>query len=215
MEEQSTGLSRSEKKREQIRTAARQLFLQHGFQGTSTDAIMAAAGIASKETLYRYFPTKEELFVSVARDLTVERPPLQELISRPPTPQNPEELRKSIQAVVQAILSNMLQPDYLAVMRIIIAELPRFPRLGELYQQAVPARAIEYLTALIRNGQASGIVDKRKEPEMIGRMLLGTLLTYGIFDGLLQGDSAPRLPPASSINSLIDNMIELLSVEKE
>ena len=47
-------------KREQIATAARKLFLELGFAGTSMDAVSAEAGV-SKQTLYTYFPAKVDL----------------------------------------------------------------------------------------------------------------------------------------------------------
>src|SRR2546423_13494696 len=65
---------RAQQKREQILTAARRLFLQHGFADTSTEAIRIEAGV-SKETLYRYYASKEELFTAVLRQLTLEHLP--------------------------------------------------------------------------------------------------------------------------------------------
>lgn len=59
---------RSVAKREQILRAAERLFLQNGFALTSMDAITAAAGV-SKQTVYSYFPGKENLFEMVLRDL--------------------------------------------------------------------------------------------------------------------------------------------------
>ncbi|HEY4383980.1 MAG TPA: TetR/AcrR family transcriptional regulator, partial [Ktedonobacteraceae bacterium] len=55
---------RTLRKREQILTGARQLFLTRGYTGTSTDAIVKTIGI-SKETLYAYYPNKEALFAAV------------------------------------------------------------------------------------------------------------------------------------------------------
>lgn len=93
MDESSAVSVRSEKKRAQIRNAAKQLFLQAGFQSTSTDTIMAAAGIASKETLYRYYAKKEDLFVDALRSVTTERLHLQPVIERPTSPANLAERR--------------------------------------------------------------------------------------------------------------------------
>ncbi len=45
----------------QVTEAARRLFMQHGFSGTSTDAIAREAGV-SKATLYSYYSSKEVLF---------------------------------------------------------------------------------------------------------------------------------------------------------
>lgn len=52
---------RSRRRTEQeIRQAAVELFEERGFPGTSVDDIAAAAGV-SRSTLFRYFPTKDEL----------------------------------------------------------------------------------------------------------------------------------------------------------
>lgn len=49
------------RKHVQVTEAARRLFMQHGFSGTSTDAIAREAGV-SKATLYSYYSSKEMLF---------------------------------------------------------------------------------------------------------------------------------------------------------
>ncbi|MBL9123886.1 MAG: TetR/AcrR family transcriptional regulator [Planctomycetaceae bacterium] len=58
-------------KREAILTAAVAQFAQHGYAATEMETIAAAAGVA-KGTLYRYFKSKEELFLA-AVDRTFER----------------------------------------------------------------------------------------------------------------------------------------------
>jgi len=50
--------------RERIIAAARGLFGEHGYEGTSIEAILAAAGI-KRGALYHHFPTKEALFDTV------------------------------------------------------------------------------------------------------------------------------------------------------
>src|SRR5438552_9008338 len=47
-----------------VREAALSLFLEHGYDGTSMDAIANAAG-TTKASLYARFPTKEAVFSSV------------------------------------------------------------------------------------------------------------------------------------------------------
>lgn len=51
-------------KREIIVEAAYKLFKSNGFYATGVDLIMREAGV-SKRTMYRYFPTKNELIVAV------------------------------------------------------------------------------------------------------------------------------------------------------
>ena len=209
----SSGSSRTEKKKEQIRAAARQLFLQNGFQGTSTDAIMTAAGIASKETLYRYYPGKEELFVDVLRSLTVERPRFHDLMAQTPNPTNFHELETLFKTVIREVLAAMFQPEYLALIRVIMAELPRFPQLGPLFRQTVPQQAMSYLQAVLGEGQRTGLVQKGLDLEVASRMALGALLTYALFDGLFSGEKEPEMPGPGVINSLAANFIKLIAPE--
>src|SRR3954452_10089027 len=85
---------RTQQTRERILAAAQKMFLQQGYLATSTDALLAEAGIASKETLYRYYPSKEELFTAVLRRLTGEQQDFVEKIAALPLPRNSGELRK-------------------------------------------------------------------------------------------------------------------------
>ena len=50
---------------------AKELFIQFGYKAVSMDQIAEAAGI-SKATIYNYFPSKEELFMKVMRDIADE-----------------------------------------------------------------------------------------------------------------------------------------------
>src|SRR5919204_3939297 len=52
---------RSSRKRRAIIEAATSAFLDHGFRGTSMDAVAAAAGV-SKQTVYQHFGDKQRLF---------------------------------------------------------------------------------------------------------------------------------------------------------
>ena len=213
MKDPSAATARTEKTRAQIRDAAKRLFLQYGFHGTSTDALLAAAGIASKETLYRYYASKEEVFVDVLRSLTVERPALRQFMQPPPEPVSQDQLRTLLRAVAQDILENLLQPDYLAVIRLMMAELPRFPHLGDVFRQTVPEPAMRYLLTLLSRGQASGVVRQHLDLETVGRMFLGALLTYAMFDGLWLVQQTPPMPPAGSIDALVDNIMEVISTQ--
>jgi len=55
---------RANRKRRQIRQAAVGEFLRKGYAGTSMDDLAAAARV-SKQTVYKHFGSKEELFVAI------------------------------------------------------------------------------------------------------------------------------------------------------
>src|SRR5262245_47308058 len=56
--------SRSTRKRTAILEAATAAFLQTGYRGTSMDEIAASAGV-SKQTVYKHFVDKENLFFEI------------------------------------------------------------------------------------------------------------------------------------------------------
>src|SRR5262245_15788700 len=56
--------SRSARKRKAIMEAARAAFLQNGYLGTNMDEIATAAAV-SKQTVYKHFSDKEQLFTEI------------------------------------------------------------------------------------------------------------------------------------------------------
>jgi AcrR family transcriptional regulator len=109
--------------------AAVALFLERGYAGTSLQDIAKAAGI-STGTVFKHFPTKAELFGAIMAQVW-EATPEQE----PPTlPQaNP---RVALTGIGHDYARLLRQPNIEALFRVIIAEAPRFPELGQaLYER--------------------------------------------------------------------------------
>ncbi len=201
---EKTQNSRAQKTREQIRVAAKKLFLEHGYLATSTDAIMAEAGIASKETLYRHYASKAELFVDVLGNLTLEQPRPSSVIAHIPAINDLQALRVALSTIAREILSIMIQPEYLALLRMIIAETPRFPQLGTLFRATVPQRALNYFMALLQQAREQGII-ANVDFDAVSHALLGGLLTYALLDILLAGEDAhpPSLDRADAVVEII------------
>ena len=195
---------RAQQTREQIRAAAHRLFLQHGYLATSTDAILAEAGISSKETLYRHYASKEELFVDVLGHLTLEQPRFSSKLSQIHPPHDLPSLRQALTTIAREIFSMMSQPEYLALLRVMIAEAPRFPQLGPLFYATVPQRGLFILTALLRAASEQQIIAD-VDFDAVTHALLGGLLTYAIADVVFAGEDAhpPALERADAIVEVI------------
>ncbi|MEM9539899.1 MAG: TetR/AcrR family transcriptional regulator [Cyanobacteria bacterium P01_E01_bin.42] len=56
--------TKGEKTKQRILNTAAELFWQNSYQGVNTDTISQTAGV-NKATLYRYFPSKDELALAV------------------------------------------------------------------------------------------------------------------------------------------------------
>ena len=190
-------------KRDQILAGARRVFLRDGFAAASTDAIVAEAKV-SKRTLYVYYPSKEELFAGVMRELTIENPQARALESMEEmTPGSEEELRRDLLELAQKIVATMMQPDYLALLRTTIADTHRFPQLGGLFRATVPERAMRSFAVFIQKGRECGVVGPHVNGETAARMFVGPLLTYAVLDGLL-AERPPRPPVQEKLEEIIE-----------
>src|SRR5436305_14861076 len=167
--------TRAQQTRERLRAAAHRLFLQHGYLATNIDAILAEAGISSKETLYRHYANKEALFADVLSHLTLSQPSFSEKLAILPTPHDLSSLRQILTLLAREILSMMSQPGYLPLVRMIIAEAARFPQLGTLFFSTVTQRGLGILIALLQAAREQKLIADI-DFDAVTHMLLGGLL---------------------------------------
>jgi TetR/AcrR family transcriptional regulator, mexJK operon transcriptional repressor len=202
-------LSRTQQTRERIRAAAYRLFLRQGYLATSTDAILTEAGISSKETLYRHYASKEELFVDVLGHLTLDEPGLSARLADLPTPQDLPALSQTLTTLAREILALMSQPQYLALLRVLIAESPRFPQLGSLFLSTIPERGFSIIMELLRAAREQQIIADG-DFEAVTHMLLGGLLTYA-FQDLLAPGQATQPPALDRADAVVDVIMRALT----
>ena len=108
---------------ERILGAARKVFLDRGFEGASIEEIAGAAR-SGKPTIYARFPSKEALFTAVVMQSVAANTARVETVA--PTGATFEERLESVAA---AVLQWILAGDSIGLMRVAIAESPRFPDL--------------------------------------------------------------------------------------
>ena len=202
---------RARAKRDQILAGARRVFLRAGFAASSTDAIATEAKV-SKRTLYVYYPSKEDLFVNVLRKLTIENPQTRALKSMEGmSPENREELRRDLLELAQKIVTTMMQPDYLALLRTTIADIHRFPQLAGRFRATVPERAMSSFAVFIERTRERRVIREDVNGEAAARMFVGPLLTYAVLDGLFVAGGPPRKPTSGRIEEIVDMYVEAIS----
>ena len=201
--------TRTQKTRERIRSAAHRLFLQQGYQATSIDAILAEAGISSKETLYRYYASKEVLFVDVLSHLTMEQPGFSEKLAALLAPHDLPSLRQALTQTSRDILSMMSQPGYLPLVRMIISETPRFPQLGTLFFSTVTQRGLAIIANLLQAASEQQVIADI-DFDAVSRMLLGGLLSYAI-TGLIYAEEQMQPPSLERVDALIEVIMRALT----
>jgi TetR/AcrR family transcriptional regulator, mexJK operon transcriptional repressor len=140
-------------KAESILAAARRKFLAGGFGAVSMDAIAREAG-ASKATLYAYFTSKEELFGAI-----VARESERYADDFSSGQLDPREAAASLTIIADRFLRLLMSPDVVAMNRIIIGEVERFPALAEVFWHAGPERVRSQVEGFLRRAVEAGTLD--------------------------------------------------------
>ena len=201
--------SRSQQTRQRLRSAAHRLFLQHGYLATSIDAILAEAGISSKETLYRHYGNKEALFVDVLSHLTMEQPGFPEKLAALPRPHDLPSLQEALTQLSREILSMMCQPGYLPLVRMIIAESPRFPQLGTLFFSTVTQRGLSIVTELLHVAREQQLIADI-DLDVVTHLWLGGLLTY-VLANLVLAEEEGHLPSLDRADAVVEVLMRALA----
>ena len=170
---------------------------------------MANAGISSKETFYRHYPSKEALFVDVLSHLTIEQPGFSEKLAALPSPHDLPSLRQALLQLSSEILSMMCQPGYLPLVRMIIAESSRFPQLGTLFFSTVTQRGLAIMDSLLQTAREQQIIVDI-DIDAVTHMLLGGLLSYAIIGLIFTGEQT-QPPPLDRADALIEVMMHALT----
>jgi len=175
---------RGQKRREEIAAIAERIFLERGFTETTMQLVAVRAG-ASKETLYRHFGNKEELFAEIVRRrstrITGGRDGELDMNGTP---------REVLGRLGLNLLQFLTRADSLSFYRIMVAEASRAPDLGRIFYAQGPARVLgevaRYLGCATRRG---GL--RCPEPELAAKLFLGAILANHQVLGLI----APGLEP--------------------
>ena len=194
---------RAEAKRRQITDAARGLFLSQGFARTTMDSVTAEAGV-SKQTLYAYFPSKTDLLLAILADMQRALPEAGSL--RPCTTR--AELRGLLIGFGERLMDTMLREDMIAVLRLLLGEAVHMPELRPTFLEALPLQLLGRATAILEAAAANGVIEL-DHPEVSVRMLVGPLMSYVIFGGLM-ASGPPARPSADTIEWLVDAYLRTL-----
>lgn len=191
---------RQEAKQGQIRDAARDLFLRNGYAETSMDAVTAAAGV-SKQTLYRYYETKAQLFADVLKELIAVATPSARSGRRRYVVRTQEDLEAALLEISESYLSRLMKPEQMSLLRVVIAEGSRVPELTESYRTTVPAADAAAVMDVIAGGLAEGLVAEWVDPRDAARALASLLLAFVFRDGLLAAE--PRVPHRRQLQAMV------------
>lgn len=192
---------RAQAKRDAILAAAQELFIQHGFGSTSMDAIAVAANV-SKQTLYRYYQHKEALFIATMQHMVFEHTAMTTFAELRETPmESLPQLEHALLTWAQVVLEHTMRPDYVALVRVLIAEIPRFPSLGPLFFSVLPQEGGSVIKALLESALAHEVISSVDLDAAI-QLFVGSLLMY-IIGALVRPDTSLQPFPPERVATLV------------
>ncbi|MBF8193934.1 TetR/AcrR family transcriptional regulator [Nonomuraea sp. K274] len=163
---------RTARKRRQIMEAARKVFLRNGYVGTSMDEVASLAAV-SKQTVYKHFTDKEQLFSSIIMDTTAQVEGLATMVTA--TLDDSHDLDKDLGELARRFLDALMRPDVLRLRRLVIAEADRFPDLGRTwYQQGFERSLRTMATAFERLAERGRL--RLDDPHLAAEHFVGLLL---------------------------------------
>ncbi|WP_407189048.1 TetR/AcrR family transcriptional regulator [Bradyrhizobium centrosematis] len=151
----SNRAARALERRKAIVDAAMEEFIARGFAATRLDDIAKRAGVA-KGTIYLHFKDKESMFEELVRIVIV--PVVERLTALPPPTGTVRDLVESFAGNFLKEVINTRRGD---LVRLIVAEGPRFPAVADFYYREVVSRGIAAMRALIELGIARGEIRQK------------------------------------------------------
>ncbi|MHA6694123.1 TetR/AcrR family transcriptional regulator [Homoserinimonas sp. A520] len=161
-----------------ILAAAARPFLEHGYDRTSLAEIATYAGV-SKATLFKQFPTKAELFEATV--LAAGSVP-----GGAPSAPDPEDFLGGLVSLGKAYVELLDRPGMADLMRIVIAESPRFPELRERTFDFGTLPVLAALADFLHAAHVAGTADV-EDADVISAQFLGMIATVVFWPRLVHG----------------------------
>jgi AcrR family transcriptional regulator len=170
--------ARSAARRDAILAAALDEFSARGFEATRLDDVAKRADVA-KGTIYLYFRDKKTLFQELIRDMLTPIVGSIEAMGAADLP-----MAVLAERIVDLFVREVYETRRKDVIRLMISEGRRFPKLAEFYYREVLSRIIAAVRALLARAAARGEVPRGLVdfPQIIAAPGLVAIIWSGLFE---------------------------------
>ena len=190
-------------RRESILIAARDLFYEKGYQTTTVEEIAEAAEV-SKGTVYLYFGSKDELYVTVVLEsFDIVEDLLEEIMSS-----DRDVVDKGTSMFLGFVEHCMKNREYFRVTQYFLSESTRKNLPPDMIETVSghTAKLLGYVAQLVQEGIDSGIIRDEVDPYVFA--LIAWRTATGILDLAIVGDSV--VEQAGPYNELFEQSVQLL-----
>ena len=169
----------SDRRRQAILDAGLEVFAAHGFAASRLDDVAEKAGVA-KGTIYLSFKDKQDLFEQIvlgaAAPVFVQ---LSDVVTHADLP-----ARDVLTKIFELFRTEVLGTRRKEVLRLVVAEGARFPKIAQFYHREVLSKGIEITQRLAQRAYERGEVNSdslEKFPHLVFAPLLLAIIWDGVF----------------------------------
>jgi AcrR family transcriptional regulator len=166
-------------RRDAILAAALEEFSARGFAAARLDDVAARAGVG-KGTIYLHFRDKQALFQELVTTMLV---PFIANLETPPPAGLP--IRIVLERLIDLFIREIYGIERRKLIRLIIAEGPRFPQLAEFHYHHVVKRALAAMRALLEGALRRGELRNDalvRFPQLVIAPAMMAIVWSGLFD---------------------------------
>ncbi|HEU5050076.1 MAG TPA: TetR/AcrR family transcriptional regulator [Gemmatimonadales bacterium] len=171
--------------------AARTLFLEKGYAGTTMVEIAAAAGL-TKRTLYNNYADKETLFTGIVADVGAYADAFARGIrDELGADLSAASLRPTLDDLGRRLALGIVRAEVVAIRRLLIGEARTFPALARGYFERAPGQVIAALAAGFRRLDRAGLLrvpDARRAAGQFAYLVAGELLDRAVLTGVIPAE---------------------------
>ena len=157
---------------DEVLDASLDLFIERGYAATRVEDIARRAGL-SKGAVYLYFPSKEAILEALVRRAI--SPIAANAAMTAANYRGP--IREAVSLAMRMVAARLTEPRTLAIPRLIMHEVTRFPELAAMYREQVIDKAKPVVEALVARGIASGEF-RPLDPDLTVRSIIGPIALH-------------------------------------
>ncbi|HEX5958111.1 MAG TPA: TetR/AcrR family transcriptional regulator [Hyphomicrobiaceae bacterium] len=168
-----------EARRQAILEAALTVFAAEGFAAAKLDQVAETAGVA-KGTIYLHFKDKQDLFEQMVREAV--SPVIGRLEALAKLPELPADM--VLRGMYEVFRTELLGTSRKELLRLVLAEGPRFPAIAEFYHREVVSRGLKLLGGILERAREKGELRSdgvARFPQLVIAPLLLALIWDGLF----------------------------------
>lgn len=196
-----------DERRQAMLAAALEVFVEKGFAAARMDDIARTASL-SKGTVYLYFPSKEDLFEAVLRNVAIPNVERMEGLMR-----DAPSVGEALDGVAQFaphLIRNTRIPQ---IMKLLISEAGTFPQIVQAYREDVLDRLLAAVAGLLARAHKAGEIDA-PEPMLAARLVAAPIAFSGIWSVVFETDPKARVDVEALIALHVQHLKKALAIDE-